>query len=332
MATQICKSILRTRPQYTQVRPHNRRPTYPTCASKAHFSRLNRSTPTTEINQALKADGCVVIKSLLSPSQITHLNKDMDSALTSVRAGHSANPTAKPLPAGLEPGDVYGTNTKRMGDLINRSPTWRDDIVNSDILHAVSEEAMRETGDYWLNTAEMIEIGPGTQAQTLHADGGGWWSFWSMTGKWKPEFQINFLIATTPTTKANGATGVVRGSHTLEYPEDMTDESFRSWDFPEEQVETVELEAGDCLVLSSRIVHRGGANVTSEEFRRVLSVMVLSSAFTPEYAHALTVDRETARRLPERVKKFLGFRGQKMVLGPDVWQDYNEEGGMRMGV
>lgn len=332
MATQIYKSILRSRPQHVHVTLANGRRTHPSHASVAHFSRVSSLTPATKINQLLKDDGCVVIKSMLSPNQISHLNKDMDTALAEVCAGESANPTAKPLPAGLEPGEVYGTNTKRMGNLINRSPTWRDEIVNSDIMHAVSEEAMRETGDYWLNTAEMIEIGPGSQAQALHADGGGWWPFWSMMGKWKPEFQINFLIATTRTTKANGATCIVKGSHKMEYPEDLTEESFKAWEFPEEQVETVELEAGDCLLLSSRIVHRGGANLTSDEFRRVLSVMVLTSAFTPEYAHSLTVDQETARRLPERVKKFMGFRGQKMVLGPDVWQDYNEEQGKRMGV
>lgn len=260
------------------------------------------------------------------------MNNETNTALSTTLAGHSANPTAQPLPGGLEPGQVYGTNTKRLGNLVKHSPTFRNEILNSDILHALSKEAMRETGDYWLNTAEMIEIGPGTQAQTLHADGGGWWPFWTMRGRWKPEFQINFLIATTRTTRANGATGVVRESHRMEYAEDVTEENFEGWDFPDDRVEVVELEAGDCLVLGSGVVHRGGANVTSDEFRRVLSVMVLNSAFTPEYAHASTVDQEIARRLPERVKKVLGFRGQKMVLGPDVWQDYNEEGGKRMGV
>ncbi|KAF5007050.1 hypothetical protein FDECE_6595 [Fusarium decemcellulare] len=290
----------------------------------ANFSRLSRNTPPAEIVQALKNDGCVVIKSMFGPNPISRINAEMDVALANTAPGKSANMNADPLPEGLD-APTFGENTKRLGDLLNASATWREEMIDDDVLHNVSAEAMKELGDYWLSSAQMIELGPGTKAQPLHADGAGWWPLWTSGEAWKPEFTMNFLVALTPTTKANGATGVVRGSHNIKYSEVLTDAEFGFWKFPDEQVEQIELAAGDCLILGGRVVHRGEENKTKDEFRRLLSCTVISSALTPEEAHPLVLDREQAKKLPERVKRFLGFRGQTTTIGPNVWQDHRRK-------
>lgn len=245
----------------------------------------------------------------------------MTDGLAEATAGKAANTNAEPLPDSMDAA-VFGLNTKRLGDLINHSKIWREEFINDDVLHSVSAETLKPLGDYWLSTAQMIEIGPGSQAQPLHADGAGWWPFWSMGDTWSPEFTLNFLIAATRTTKANGATGVVQQSHKIKCSKMASDSTLSFWQVPDDKVEQVELEAGDCLVLGGRLLHRGEANMTSDEFRRVLSCTVISSTLTPEEAHPLTLDREAARKLPERAKKFLGLRPQKTALGPDVWQDH----------
>jgi len=260
---------------------------------RALFSHLNADASTPEIVKALQDDGCVVIKSMIPSTQISHLNDDMNEALSQVTPGKPANVLDEPLPAGMDAA-VFGQNTKRLGDLINRSRTWREDVADNDVLHNVSSQVLKELGDYWLSTAQLIEIGPGTKAQPLHADGAGWWPFWTMGDTWNPEFTLNFLIATTRTTKANGATGVVRDSHKMKFSEMAKDPTFSFWQAPEEKVEQIELDAGDCLILGGRTVHRGGANVTSDEFRRILSCTVISSALTPGEAHPLTLHAELA--------------------------------------
>lgn len=146
-----------------------------------------------------------------------------------------------------------------------------------------------------------------------------------MGDTWNPEFCLNFLIACSRTTKANGATGVVRGSHRISFGEMARDPTFGFWNaVPEDAVEQAELEVGDCLVLGGRMVHRGGANVTGDEVRRVLSCTVVSASLTPEEAHPfMLLDQGVKEELPERVRKFLGFGGGlKTGVGPDVWQDY----------
>lgn len=289
------------------------------------FSRLSRTAPPTEVVKVLKGDGCVVIQSMFTPSQVSRLNADMDLALADIPAGRPANANTAPLPEGID-ASVFGQNTKRLGNLLNRSAGFRQDVIDDDSLHSVSAEIFKETGDYWLSTAQMIEIGPGSKAQPLHADASGRWPFWSMGDKWTPEFAVNFLIATTDTTRANGATGVVRGSHTIKYSEVLDDATFSFWKYPGEKVEQIELEAGDCLLLGGRIVHRGEENKTPNEYRRILSCTVISSALTPEEAHPLSLTKEMAEGLSERAKKFVGFRELTTAIGPDVWQDHRQGG------
>ncbi|KAF2120772.1 hypothetical protein BDV96DRAFT_565512 [Lophiotrema nucula] len=294
--------------------------------SSRHFSRLNRTTPATEVVKNFKADGCVVIESMLTPSQVSRLNTDLDAALATITAGKPANANTPPLPGGAD-ATVFGHNTKRLGNLLNASAAFREEVIDNDSLHDVSAEIFKETGDYWLSTAQMIEIGPGSKAQPLHADASGWWPFWSMGDKWTPEFAVNFLFATTDTTKMNGATGVVRGSHRIKYSEVIHDDAtFGFWQFPDEEVEQIELKAGECLLLGGRVVHRGEENKTDDDFRRLLSCTVISSALTPEEAHPLLLKGEIARELSERAKKFLGFRELATVIGPDVWQDHRQGG------
>lgn len=295
-------------------------------SSPRRFSRLSHTSPAADVAKALKNDGCVVIQSMLTPSQVARVNADMDQALAEIPAGRPANANTAPLPDGLDPA-VFGRNTKRLGSLVTRSAAFREDVIDNDSLHRISAAIFKDTGDYWLSTAQMIQIGPGSEAQPLHADASGWWPFWSMGDRWMPEFAVNFLIATTDTTKTNGATGVVRGSHTIKYADALHDDPALSfWQYPDDQVEQIELRAGDCLLLGGRIVHRGEANRTTDALRRLLSCTVISSALTPEEAYPLSLSRELAKGLSARSKKFLGFRELATVLGPDVWQDHREGG------
>lgn len=332
MTTASCISRIASKSRVSVAKINNRvalRPPTPTfvAAYSRSFSRLSHATPATEIVTNLNNHGCVVIDSMFGPSQVSRLNADIDDALVNMPPGRPANTNTTPLPGEADSG-VFGCNTKRVGGLINISAAFRELVVDNECLHNISTEIFKETGDYWLSTAQMIEIGPGSKAQPLHADASGWWPFWSMGNTWMPEFAVNFLITTTNTTKANGATGVVRRSHKINYPEAMRDKTFGFWQFRDTEVEQIELKAGDCLLLGGRIVHRGEENKTNDEFRRILTCTVISSALTPEEAHPLLLREGIARGLSEKAKKFLGFRELATTIGPDVWQDHRQ-GGLR---
>lgn len=295
-------------------------------AHRRQFSRLHAKSPAADVVKALKDEGCVVIESMFMPHQIARLNKDMDTALSSITAGRPANANTAPLLEGAD-AVVFGQNTKRVGGLLRKSSAFREDVCDNESLHSVSTELFKETGDYWLSTAQMIEIGPGSKAQPLHADASGWWPFWAMGDRWQPEFAVNFLIATTDTTKANGATGVVRGSHLTVKPSDLFDDpTLSAWQFPDDKVEQIELKIGDCLLLGGKIVHRGEENKTADEYRRLLSCTIISASLTPEEAHPISLEIEKAKDMTERAKRFVGFRELTTAIGPHVWQDHRQGG------
>lgn len=128
------------------------------------------------------------------------------------------------------------------------------------------------------------------------------------------EAQINFIIATTDFTEANGATRVIPGSN--------------NWPFSQrgtaEQTIPAEMKAGDCLLISGKVVHGTGKNTTDSP-RNCLIMSVCASFLTPEEAHPFVVKIETAKKLSKRAQQFVGFRSQWPRGSPGLWlKDFSE--------
>lgn len=284
--------------------------------SISHFHRFARTADPKAIAAATHNDGACIIEGFYTPDQVRRFNTDIDTSM------------ARLTPGRPDEGDEFvrifhGNRTKRLTDLCRLSRTWREELIDDDVMHAVCAEAIgKKLGDYWLSTAQMIEIGPGSEEQPLHPDGAGWWPFWMMDKRAANEMLLNFLVAGTDTTTENGATCVIPGSHMFDYG-DQVDPTFTEppemW--REEDAVPVELNAGDCLLVGGRIVHRGGANRTRDERRRVLTATVVSSVFTPEEAGAVLMGREVAEGLSERAKEFVGFRERRPAGSIGLWTD-----------
>ncbi|ETN39456.1 uncharacterized protein HMPREF1541_05679 [Cyphellophora europaea CBS 101466] len=312
-ALRFCALRLGKNPGAGLLRPSRHRARY--------YSRLHRTEPATKIADSLKQDGFVVIQSLFSADQVRHLNADMDSVLSRSTPGKIA---AKVSGSSIPEDEavqraIFGANTRRVDKLLAHSETWRT-LVDDDALHGICAQALGATGDYWLSTAQMIEIGPGSAEGPLHPDAGLWWMLLGLDDEAAPELVLNFLVATTRTTVANGATGVVEGSHKLPISKVLADMEAEIWKTPSERVEQVELEAGDCLLVGGRIFHRGGANTTADEYRRVLSCMVTSCALTPEEAPPFYVGEDVARGFSRRARKFLGYEDMRPAMGAGFWR------------
>ncbi|RVX74550.1 hypothetical protein B0A52_01676 [Exophiala mesophila] len=288
---------------------------------QARYSRLSRTEPASKIVDELKKDGFVVIQNLFSPGQVRGLNADMDEVLSRTSPGKSASMvegSSIPEDEAVQAA-VFGANTRRVDKLMSHSKTWQN-LVDDDVLHDICSKAFELTGDYWLNTAQMIEIGPGSANGPLHPDAGLWWLLLGLDDQKSPELVLNFLVATTRTTATNGATGVVEGSHKLPISEILANPEAGVWTTPDDQVKQIELEAGDCLLVGGRIFHRGSANLSTNENRRVLSCMVTSCALTPEEAHPFYVQDEVAKGFSERAKKFLGYSAMRPSFGAGFWR------------
>jgi Phytanoyl-CoA dioxygenase (PhyH) len=276
--------------------------------SHGKLQEVTVETPLDDVFQYWQEDGAILIKGLLTSSQTDQMNSELAPVLEKIQRGSVIDHPA--LQA------FHGRKTKRAGDIINHSAIFRDHIVENDFIHAICERCYSQggnAGDYWLSAATTLNAGGPQDAQMLHRDLSSYPPY-AQLGPDGTESQINFLIATTDFTEANGATRVIPGSH--KWPFDQRGKP--------EQMIPAEMKAGDGLLISGKVVHGMGGNRTDSE-RGCVQLSVCASFLTPAEAHPFIVKPETAKKMSRRAQRFLGFRSQYPRGSPGLWtKDYLE--------
>ncbi|RAH75781.1 toxin biosynthesis protein [Aspergillus japonicus CBS 114.51] len=270
--------------------------------------RVPASRGPEHILKAFKEDGVVVIEGFFSLEQVEELNDDLTPALEKVKNGPSLKDP--------EIARYHGSNTKRMSNMSTHSKIFRTQTLDNDLLHDICKAVFaKDSGDYWLNTALVIDIGPGNEAQPLHRDEEQHPVFRSV-GPGGIEASINFFIALTRFTDENGATRMIPGSH--QWPKDATRTDGLEIEAPHGTL-PVEMNAGDVALFSGRNIHGGGANRTKDERRRGVAMSIQASYLTPEEAHTLLVPLDKVREMTPRAQRMLGFRSQFPKDTPGIW-------------
>ncbi|KAK8011728.1 hypothetical protein PG990_010693 [Apiospora arundinis] len=260
------------------------------------------------ILRALREDGAVIIKGLFTRDQVRRLNEEVQPSVDKLHVG------SKHTEEWVQ--DFHGDNTKRLNNVVSLSPTFRHEILESDLIHQCCEAIyLEDAGGYWMNSAQVIDIGPGSRAQPLHRDQ---WQFpiFTHAGPDAPEASINFVVALTEFTDANGATRVIPGSHRWK---DLNENGALEDTIP------AEMDVGDACFITGKVVHGGGANVTDSATRRAITLVFQCSYLTPEEAYPFNVPTDVARTLSPRGQRMIGFRSQFLNNSPGVWKrDYGE--------
>lgn len=274
----------------------------------ARLQHIKASQGRDAIMLALRQDGAVIIKGLFNNDQVRRLNDEVQPAVDKLTLG------SKHTEEWVK--EFHGDNTKRLNNVVTHSKTFREEILENDLIHQLCEEIyMKDAGGYWMNSAQVIDIGPGSSAQPLHRDQ---WQFpiFTQCGPNAPEASINFVVALTEFRDENGATRVIPGSHKWN--------DFRENGTPDDTI-PAEMEAGDACFITGKVVHGGGANRTKDFTRRGITLVFQCSYLTPEEAYPFLVDKEIARTLSSRAQRMIGFRSQFLKDSPGVWKrDYGE--------
>ena len=269
---------------------------------------VSPETPVAEILKIVEADGGVIIERFLTADQVRRVNAEIDPALGKLGAGSKRDDEFT--------AEFHGAQTKRLTNLITLSSTFRSEIIDHDLLHALGEAVYRdEAGDHWMTTAQVIEIGPGNKAQLLHRDLENN-PFAIGLGKAGPMVMVNFLIALTDFTEENGATRIIPGSN---HWDDYEDRGTPDMTVP------AEMKAGDVIFFNGKVSHGGGANVTASEYRRGLTIPLQPAYLNVEEAYPFLVDLELVKTLSPRVQKLIGFRSLYPKGSPGLWQSNYED-------
>ncbi|KAL4909545.1 hypothetical protein BDW74DRAFT_187612 [Aspergillus multicolor] len=221
------------------------------------------TTPVTEIIPALiRAGGCI-IRNIIIPEVLAQVEED----------------TRKYIFSDTEwSGSFFPKETRRVCGLAGKSRTFITHIVSNTLFQSISDHFLTSRITCWigdkreehisrpqLNNTVVFSINPGASAQPLHRD--------DMIHHNKPvsrnpeEYKIGqdtgigFFIAAKKSTKANGATRFIPGSHL--------------WDLDtppaEELAVYAEMVPGDAFVFFSSCYHGGSANTTLDEERLLYS-------------------------------------------------------------
>lgn len=240
--------------------------------------------------QALLADGALIIDDLASTlpggaDQIDTIRAEMQPFIDATGVG----------------GDSFtGTNTRRSGALIARSPASHAAIQHPTILD-VTGKLLHKAQSFQIHLTQTIAIGPGSPGQALHRDE---WAFDFFEFPSDHHVQCNTIWAMTDFTEENGATRLIPGSQAD--PIDLG----RS---PDESV-PAEMTKGSCLLYTGKVYHGGGAN-ESDAVRVGLNLTYNVGWLRQEENQYLSVPREIAQTLDDDLLKLMGYRVGAYALG-----------------
>ncbi len=249
------------------------------------LKHLPKTASEKEIWAAIDEDGGVIIDNFIDSDLLSRLRDD-------------AMPLVREHTPGVQAGnefwkEFHGEATKRITGLAGKSKAWCD-LLCDPVYRAMGDHYLG-ADNYYLNTGQLICIGPGETPQILHRDELNWPEATSP----EQEITITAIFALTDFTEENGATVIAPGSH--KWPGAMPD-------VPEGTTCQAIMKAGDALLYSGKVIHGGGENHSADQWRVGLHAGFVLGWLRAEENHQLTTTLDDARAMPEHVQYMLGFR------------------------
>ncbi|GME27421.1 Phytanoyl- dioxygenase [Neofusicoccum parvum] len=224
-------------------------------------------------------------------------------------------------------GDFFPPETRRVMGLAGKSREYIEKIPGNPLYRGVCDALLTSKFTSWngqkretsiskpqLNNTIVFSINPGARAQDLHRDDMVHHNF--QPAITHQEYRagrdtgIGFFVAGKRTTKANGATRFVPGSH------------LQATDMPPNEADAVyaELEPGDAFIMLSSCYHGGSANTTENEERLIYSCFMTKGFLRQEENQYLASPIEKVKEYPVDLQEMIGYQISKPFLG---WVELN---------
>ena len=250
-----------------------------------------------ELAGILQRDGAAIVKDALAPANLSSLNLDVDDLLANTAPG-LRHPTSDYFV------EFYGRQTIRLDGLPSKSKTFLEVMQHPLMTKVADELLLPNCEDYLLNTGQLIQIGPGESAQSIHRDEDAWRFFKGP----KPLLEVEAMFALSDFTIENGATQVVRGSHRWEPDREPISK----------EIIQAEMKAGSALFYLGSTLHGGGANSTTNQWRRGMFFGFVIEWLRTEENTFLTVPIADVKKMPVRCQELLGYKAHDGIGVVDV--------------
>ena len=262
---------------------------------------FTRKSNTSQISEALKAEGAAIVSKLADESLVEAVVSQLRPVFDS-RGRQFEN-------------DFNGYSTLRLADVLAHSPAAADLIADDTITDIIDPVLLPFCLSYRIGSTTGIDIHPGEGSQTLHTDG----SIYPMRVP-GVEWQVSVMWALDDFTEENGATRVIPRSHRQMNP-DPVDGAM---------AEQAIMPKGSALLYLGSVVHGGGENRSSRPRMGLVNTYALGW-LRQEVNQYLTLKRETVMRYPEKLRRLMGYQCHGPYLGrfegdpDDYWYNKHKE-------
>ncbi|ORY11780.1 hypothetical protein BCR34DRAFT_483529 [Clohesyomyces aquaticus] len=253
----------------------------------------------------LERDGGLILTNLVSSQDIAAVNDEVEPYIQRARAETHAAYDLVPRQTIMVPG-VVGKSTTMVKiaefEVIDRLRT----LVLQKKCTATWEDRTEEfTIGPLLNSSLTYHISYGAPRQRLHRDDmihgiyhGGEYSL-------SNETMLGFMIAGSKTTRENGATMAIPGSH--------------KWDHSRvpkpDEVCFAEMEPGDAFVFLGTVYHGAGHNSVIDQVRKLYGLFFIPGTLRPEENQFLAIPRSKVLGMSDKMLSLLGYKKPETWLG-----------------
>ncbi|KAK8244963.1 hypothetical protein HDK77DRAFT_509462 [Phyllosticta capitalensis] len=297
----------------------------------APLQRLPYDAPREAFIAALEKDGCVIIQNFTTSDKLAQAKAQVQPYLDAEAKGSKVGaPSANAI---IRTCVALEGKTKTCTRLIGRSTTVREDFFSDPLYQALVEHFLTLRTTCWygsepsttvspplLSIAITMDIQPGTHAQRLHRDDKNHHARHTATDTYlyapdgrSRDVLLGLFVPGTSTTRANGATRVVPGSHLWgdERPDFGADGT--------KGVVDVELEVGEAMVMLGSLYHGGGEYSRMDGKSRTMHIMFCcTGVHRQEEISFLSYPVEDVKMYSPLVRERLGWKQSEPNLG---WVD-----------
>lgn len=255
-----------------------------------------------DVIQGLRRVGGCVIRQIVKPEALAEMERDIRPALEADTPWSAST--------------FFPPTTRRAFGLIGKSLAFATDIIGNELYQTVCNRFLTTKSYPWygdrnhlnvsapqVNNTIAFSVRPGNSFnQPLHRDDDIHYADRPRVDAYPEptnsrEYGIGFFVAGTKTSRANGATRFIPGSH-LESTLQPADEAFAHY---------AELNPGDGFMMLSSCYHGGSANKTEDEERLLFSCFMTRGWLRQEENQYLAVPAHKAKALPLRIQKLMGY-------------------------
>lgn len=214
-----------------------------------------RSVQPDQLVASLARDGGIIVRGLLEPETLDQISRELEPHFSEFWEG-----------------DIFTSKSRVISGIASKSQSFIEHISCNPLFTDLCDRLLTSNYTCWygneevtfsstpqINAAIAIRNSPGNEPQKLHRDDMGLHhALPSISAdEYKPgrDAAVGIFVAATRTTRENGATRFIPGSH-------LWDTSRR----PDESLTvSAELEPGDAFIMLASCFHAGSANTSSQD-------------------------------------------------------------------